>query len=65
MYGGLNSSMLLTLVAIIGLLLLVFGRDVGARRAILIVFAVLIVCGCGCVGAAPIAPVAPFAGARC
>jgi hypothetical protein len=58
----LGSGQLLTLVSIIALFLLIWGRDVGSRRAILIVFAILIVCGCGYV-ATP--PVLPYAGARC
>ncbi|MBC2579814.1 hypothetical protein [Clostridium sp. DJ247] len=57
----LSSGQLLTLVSIIALFLLIFGRDVGARRAILIVFAVLIVCGaCHYATPAPVAPIAPY-----
>lgn len=36
------------LAAIIALLLLAFNRRRGARYAVLITLAVLIICGCGC-----------------
>ncbi|MBV7272307.1 hypothetical protein [Clostridium thailandense] len=38
----------LILAAIIGLLLLAFNRRRGARYAVLITLAILIVCGCSC-----------------
>ncbi|MBC2579813.1 hypothetical protein [Clostridium sp. DJ247] len=64
----LNSGQLLRLIAVIAVLLLVWGRDVGACRAILVFLAVIIVCGCvNGYTAPPIAPVAtaPYYGGRC
>jgi hypothetical protein len=43
-----NGNGLIALAAIIGLLLLGFNRRKGARYAVLITLAILIVCGCGC-----------------
>ena len=42
----MQSSQLLSLIAVIAVLLLAFGREAGARRSILVILAVLIVCGC-------------------
>lgn len=36
------------LAAIIGLILLAFNRRRGARQAVIVTLAVLIVCGCSC-----------------
>lgn len=43
-----NNFAWIALAAIIGLLLLAFNRRKGARYAVLVTLAVLIVCGCGC-----------------
>jgi hypothetical protein len=61
----LTSAQLLRLIAVVAVLLLAFGRDVGACRSILVVLAVIIVCGCGMVPqmAAPVAT-APYYGRR-
>lgn len=43
-----EGNRLLALAAIIALLLLGFNRRKGARYAVLITLAILIVCGCSC-----------------
>lgn len=43
-----RGNQLLALAAIIALLLLGFNRRRGARYAVLITLAILIVCGCSC-----------------
>lgn len=42
-----RGNFLLPLAALIGLILLAFGRRRGIRFAVIVILAVLIVCGCG------------------
>jgi uncharacterized membrane protein YhaH (DUF805 family) len=45
---GFRGNQLLALAAVIAVLLLAFNKRKGARYAVLITLAVLIVCGCSC-----------------